>query len=178
MRRAGDLHGATLGISALAVYARLGGDNALSLEQHLEALEMARQLGDPEMTGLELLNVVIPLVKLGRWREAIDPWIEGLTLVRDAGIEWEQVAALTIAISPLFAAGDVEGAAETWAAATALATERNLRIQPADIDSEAVAAIEGAELEYVVRQPRDGARLEEALELAKRQLEGLRASGS
>ena len=73
-------------------------------------MEIARQLGDPEMTGLELLNVVIPLVKLGRWREAIEPWMEGLTLVQDAGIEWEQIAALSISVSLLHAASDVEGA--------------------------------------------------------------------
>ena len=106
-RRAGDLHGAVIGLSALGIYTRLSGDHSGALEQHLEALEMARQLGDPELIGLELLNVVIPLVKLGRWRDAIEPWLEGVTLVHDAGMDWEQIAALIIAVSPLHAAGDL-----------------------------------------------------------------------
>ena len=178
MRRAGDLHGAVLGISALAVYARLGGDNALSLEQHLQALEIARQLGDPEMTGLELLNVVIPLVKLGRWREAIEPWMEGLTLVQDAGIEWEQIAALSISVSLLHAASDVEGATQTWAAANALASERHLKLQPADVDTEAVTAIEGAAQGIGTNpQPPGPMRLDAAVEFAERRVGALRGTG-
>jgi hypothetical protein len=141
-RRAGDLHGAVIGMSAIAVQARLSGDYAEALAQHLEGLEMARQLGDPELIGLELLNTVIPLVKLGRWRAAVEPWLEGVALVQEAGIDWEQIAAMSIAASPLVAAGDLEGAAQAWAMANALAGERDLKLQPADIDEEARSAIE------------------------------------
>jgi predicted ATPase len=140
-RRAGDLHGAVIGLSALASYMRLSGDNAGALEQHLEALELARQVGDPELIGLELLNTVIPLVKLGRWQEAVEPWLEGVTLVQEAGIEWIQIAALSIAVSVLHAAGDRGGAAQAWMMANSLAVDRNVSIQPADVDQIAVAAI-------------------------------------
>ena len=139
---------------------------------------MARQLGDPEMTGLELLNVVIPLVKLGRWREAVEPWMEGLTLVQDAGIEWEQIAALSIAVSLLHAAGDAQGAAQIWAAVNALAAERNLKLQPADVDSEAVTAIEGAAQGIGASpQPPGPMRLDAAVEFAERRVGALRGTG-
>ena len=167
VRQAGDLHGAVVGLAANAAYTMVKGDIASALDQHLAALEMARQLGDPEMVGLELINLVIPYVKLGRWREAIEPWIEGVTLLQGAGIEWIQVASLSIAVSLLHAAGDAQGAAQTWAAANALAAERNLTLQGADIDDEAVAAIEGATPGNGTQQPRAGVRLEEAVDFAK-----------
>ena len=170
-RRAGDLHGALLGLSVVAVHSMLGGDNALSLQQHQEALEMARQLGDPEMIGLELLNSVIPLVKLGRWRDAIEPWVEGLTLVQDAGIEWEQVAGLVIAISPLVAGGDMDGATFAWESGNALAKDRGLTIQAADIDDEARAVIE-ARAGHVEVLPHS---LADAITAVRASMEALRA---
>jgi tetratricopeptide (TPR) repeat protein len=142
LRRVGDIHGAVRNLSALAIQSRLSGDHAGALAQHLEALELARQVGDPEPIGLEVINTVIPLVKLGRWQEAVEPWLEGAALLQDNGIEWEQIAAISIAVSPLFAAGDIEGAASAWAMANALADERDIQIQPLDIDEQARSAIE------------------------------------
>jgi hypothetical protein len=133
---------------------------------------MARQVGDPELIGLELINTVIPLVKLGRWQEAVEPWLEGVQLLQDTGIEWEQIAALSVAMSPLYAAGNIEGAASAWAMANALATERDIRIQPLDIDEEARSAIE-AQSREVEALPHS---LSEAVIAVKASMETLKAS--
>ena len=85
MRQTGDLHGAVTGLSAVGAYWSLRGDHAGALDQHLQAMDIARQFGDPELIGLELLNAVIPYVKVGRWREAVGPWIEGVTPVAGCG---------------------------------------------------------------------------------------------
>jgi predicted ATPase len=171
LRRVGDLHGAVVNLSALAIQSRLSGDHAGALAQHLEALEMARQVGDPELIGLELINTVIPLVKLGRWQEAVEPWLEGVALLQDTGIEWEPIAAMSIAVSPLYAAGDIEGAASAWEIANAVADERDIRIQPLDIDEEARSAIEA--------QPREASTLPsslpEALVTVRAAMEALKA---
>jgi hypothetical protein len=171
LRRVGDIHGAVVSLSALAIQSRLSGDHAGSLAQHLEALEMARQVGDPELIRLELINTVIPLVKLGRWLEAVEPWLEGVALLQDTGIDWEQIAALSIAMSPLYGAGDIEGAASAWEMAKALAAERDIRIQPLDIDEEARSAIEAhpRELETLPRP------LREALSTVTASMEALKA---
>jgi tetratricopeptide (TPR) repeat protein len=171
LRRVGDLHGAVVNLSALAIQSRLSGDHAGALVQHREALEMARQVGDPELIGLELINTVIPLVKLGRWQEAVEPWLEGVALLRDIGIDWEQIAALSIAMSPLYAAGDIEGAASAWAMANALAGERDIRIQPLDIDEEARSAID-AQTRDVETLPHS---LPEALGTVSAAMEALKA---
>jgi tetratricopeptide (TPR) repeat protein len=178
MRQTGDLHGAVIGLSAFGIYSRLRGDQAAALDQHLEALQMARQLGDPELIGLELLNMVIPHVDMGRWREAVEPWIEGATLVQVAGIEWAQIAALSIAVSLLHAAGDAEGAAHAWAFANDMAAERNVKLQPMDIDTDAVAAIEAAASGNAFIERSQGIRLEEAVEVTKVRVGALRGRGT
>ena len=74
-------------------------------------------------------------------------------------MDWEQIAALIIAISPLYGAGDLDGAAEAWTTANALAAERGLAPQPADVDDAAVAAIQ--------------AHLADALETVSAQVSGV-----
>jgi hypothetical protein len=134
---------------------------------------VARHLGDPELTGMELVNTVIPLVKLGRWQEAVEPWLEGVALVQQAGIEWLLISCLSLAVSPLYAAGDLDGAAQAWALANAQADEHSeFELQPADIDEEAVSAIE-AETREAETLPRS---LPEALVTVITAMQALKAT--
>jgi hypothetical protein len=114
-------------------------------------------------------------VKLGRWHEAVEPWLEGGALLQDTGIEWEQIAAMSVAVSPLYAAGDIEGAAPAWAMAKALAGERDIRIQPLDIDEDALAGIRAHSddvTETIVR-PDKGRSLGDAMDSVKASVRAL-----
>ena len=91
------------------------------LEQHLEASEIASQFGDPEMTGLEPLDVVVPLVELADGARPSSPGWKASPWSRP-GIDGSRSRRQHFG-SLLHAAGDVEGATETWAAANALASE-------------------------------------------------------
>ena len=110
------------------------------MAQHSEAVEVARQIGDPELIGLELLNLVLPNTQSGHWQKAIAPWLEGIGLLQKTGVVWSQVASLSIAMSILHAGGDTYGAGRSWAMANALAV-RGVRLQPFDIDEAVVAAL-------------------------------------